>query len=272
VTLRIHPNEVIIHEKNWQQFLDHKDPITGEKKARGGMPRPYDKCPVGYLKCAKPFDIDLIPSGEQQARLDAQIAAKAQLSDIRNTGNNGQRIPSRDQNGKGYCWAHSSTSASLLVRALNHQPYADLSAYAVACIIKGYRDEGGWGSESLEWIAANGIPDSKFWPQQSMSRSNDNPAMRENAALHKIMEWMDLEPRNVQQLITCLLLNIPVVVDYNWWSHSVCATDLVSINPLRIRIWNSWGDSWSEAGMGILEGNQAIPDGQIAPRVLLAAA
>lgn len=168
------------------------------------------------------------------------------------------------------CWAHSSTSACLLIRALNNQPYADLSAYAVACIIKGYRDEGGWGAESLEWIAQNGIPTSEFWPQQSMSRSNDNPAMRENAKLHRVTEWMDMEPRNVDQLVTCLLQNIPVVIDLNWWAHSVCAMDLVSISPFRIRIWNSWGDSWSEAGTGILEGNRAIPDGMIAPRVLVA--
>ncbi len=151
------------------------------------------------------------------------------------------------------------------------EPYADLSAYAVACIIKGYRDEGGWGAESLEFIADRGIPTSQFWPQQSMSRSNDKPETWANASLHKFTEWMDLDdsgPAVKQQLVTCLLLNLPVVVDYNWWSHSVCAMDLVSLNPFRIRIWNSWGDSWSENGTGILEGNKAIPNGALAARVM----
>ncbi len=55
----------------------------------------------------------------------------------------------------------------------------------------------------------------------------------------------------------------PVVVDYNWWSHSICALDLVSLSPFRIRIWNSWGDSWSEGGTGILEGGKAIPNGAL---------
>jgi hypothetical protein len=264
---RISPREVIINARNWRDFLAPHDQF-GVLKARGCIPRPYESFPLGCYPQAKPFDLPLIPQSERQARLDAQIEAKAQLSDVRNRGNGGAPIPSRDQNGKGYCWAHSSTSAALIVRAVAGEPYADLSAYAVACVIKGYRDEGGWGAESLEFIAERGIPTSQFWPQQSMSRANDKPETWANAAQHKFTEWMDLEPRNKDQLVTCLLSGIPVVVDFNWWSHSVCAIDLVSLNPFRIRIWNSWGDSWSENGTGILEGQRAIPDGQIAPRVV----
>ncbi len=166
------------------------------------------------------------------------------------------------------CWAHSSTSAALIVRAIAGEPYADLSAYAVACTIKGYRDEGGWGAESLEFIASKGIPTAQFWPQQSMSRGNDKPETWANAALHKFTEWMDLEPNNKAQFVTCLLLGIPVVSDHSWWSHSICALDLVSLNPFRTRIWNSWGDSWEQNGTGILEGSKAIPDGMLAPRVM----
>lgn len=263
--------EVIIHDGNFQQFLSPV--VNGERKAMGCIPRDFGKQPLGFLACAKPFDLPLVPESEWQARLDAQIAAKSQLSDIRNSGMFGDRIPSRDQNGKGYCWAHSSVSAALIVRAINNQPYVDLSAFAVACIIKGYRDEGGQGSESLEWIAANGVPDAKFWPQQSMSKANDTPDMRANAKLHEFTEWMDLDPQNMKaQLVTCLLLGIPVVSDFNWWSHSVCSIDLVSVNPFRTRIWNSWGDSWSEGGTGLLEGSKAIPDNALAPRVITAAA
>jgi hypothetical protein len=234
------------------------------------VPRDFSAKPFGSLMFAKPFDIPLIPESEWQSRLDARIAAKAQLSDVRNImGPNGGPIPSRDQNGKGYCWAHSSTSAALMVRALNNEPYADLSAFMVACIIKGYQDEGGEGSDSLEFIAQNGIPDSKFWPQQSMSRSNDNPAMRADAALHKFTEWRDLDPRNMKaQLVTCLLLGYPVVSDFNWWSHSVCTIDLVALNPFTTRIWNSWGDSWSDNGTGLLTGSKAIPDDALCALVM----
>jgi len=255
--------EIVIHDGN-----AHEHMTSPWGHAKGLIPRDYAQYPIGYLMCAKPFDLPLIPESEWPDRLAAQIASKMQLSDIRNKGNNGAPIPSRDQNGKGYCWEHSGVSAHLLIRAVNNEPYADLSAYAGACIIKGYRDEGGWGAEGVEWQAANGCPTSKTWPQQSMSRSNDTPAMRAEAATHKITEWMDGEPRNKAQLATCLLLNIPCVVDYNWWSHSVCAMDLVKLNPFTIRIWNSWGDSWSENGTGLLVANKAIPDGLIVPRVV----
>ena len=259
--------EIIINDANAHLFTR---PGSDAYPGYGLIPRNYETHPVGYLGAlAMPFDLPLIPESEWQSRLDAQKAAKAQLSDIRNRGMGGKPIPSRDQDGYGYCWAHSSVSACLIVRARDNQPYADLSAFAVAAIIKNYRDQGGWGAESLEWIAQNGVPTSTTWPQQSMSRSNDNPTMRADAARHKITEWMDLDPSNVKpQMVTCLLSNIPVVVDYPWWSHSVCAIDLVSISPFQIRIWNSWGDSWSDNGTGILEGRKAIPDGAIAPRVL----
>lgn len=256
-----------IHDQNWEEYLGGFQP-----HGTGLVPRDYNVFPVGYLGAtAKPFDLPLIPESEWQSRLDAQKAAKAQLSDIRNRGMGGKPIPSRDQNGWGYCWAHSSTSACLIVRAINNQPYADLSAFAVACIIKNYRNRGGWGAESLEWIAANGIPTSQYWPQQAHDPKYDTPEMRQNAALHKVTEWMDLDPKNMKaQLVTCLLLGIPVVSDFNWWSHSVCALDLVSLNPFQILIWNSWSDSWSNNGTGILNGSRAIPDGAIAPRVMTA--
>lgn len=165
------------------------------------------------------------------------------------------------------CWAHSSVSALLLMRALLNLPYVDLSAYAVACIIKNYRDQGGWCAQSVDWMAENGCPDSKYWPQQSMSKSNDTPEMRANAKLHRYLKWVELEPKNQQQLITLLLqpIPVPVISDFNWWSHSVCTMQLESIKPLRTRIWNSWGDSWSEEGEGLLEERKCIPDGAIAP-------
>src|SRR4051812_36304919 len=138
------PEMITINDDNYLEFVSDDIEIGGEKKARGLNPRNYALNPVGYCRYAKPFDLPLIPESERQAALDEMIARKARLSDCRATGMDGSMIPSRDQNGKGYCWAHSSTSASLLVRASNGMPYADLSAYAVACIIKGFRDEGGW--------------------------------------------------------------------------------------------------------------------------------
>jgi len=258
----------------------------GERFAMGLIPRNYSAVPVGSLEGSVTFgdavDVPRIPLAEWPDRIADKVAAKSQLSDIRNYANNGQPIPSLDQNGRGYCWAHSATAAAILLRAVAGMPYVRLSAYAVACIIKDYRDQGGWGAQGLDFIRERGVPSVEHWPEKSVDRSNDNPATWDNAALHKVSEgFIDLdEPQydrrlTFQQVGTCLLSNIPVVGDFNWWGHSVCLMDLVDVDTSKpatdmrrygVRIWNSWRDSWGTNGTGVLTGSKAVPDGATAPR------
>lgn len=309
----MYPGEDVIHEGNYQQYLA---PYVGSDqlpRAKGLTPRNYHTHPMGCYGSILPYTaVDLKPFDRSTwaERIQAQIADKGRCSDIRARGKNKQPIPSTDQNGKGYCWQHSGTSATLIIRAKANLKFADLSAYAGACVQKNFRDEGGWGAQGVDFIISRGLPTSEFWPQRSMSRANDNPRTWENAALHKLTEgWIDLAAaqydRNLsfEQVVTCLLAGFPVVVDFNWWSHSVCACDVVNGSGMRlktrsasgkkasvaefemiwgmrdevtagygIRIWNSWGDSWSSQGMGVLTGNQAIPDGSVCPRAVLASA
>lgn len=173
------------------------------------------------------------------------------------------------------CWAHSSTSCVMMLRAMDNQPYIPLSAFAVAATIKNGRNEGGWGAQSLDFIVSRGIPDQKYWPQGSANLSHGNTECWNNAALHKVTEdWQDLTKAQYDreltfdQVMTLLLSRIPVVGDFNWWAHSVALLDPVEIEPgsFGVRIWNSWGDEYSNKGMAVLRGNQAIPDGAVAPR------
>lgn len=267
--------ELLIDDDN---YLDHVETvIEGERMSKGCVPRDYGTHPVGYLACAPAaVDMPLIPRSEWSDRIKDMEAQKSRLSDIRLTGNNGGIIPSLDQDGKGYCWAHSSTGAVMMLRAANNEPYVPLSAFAVACIIKGYQDEGGWGAQSLQFVTDRGVPAQSFWPQQSMDRSNDKPETWANAALHKVSAgWVDLQAAlydrklTFDQMMTCLLCRVPVVGDFNWWGHSVCLLDPVEVEPgsFGVRILNSWSDKWSDRGMGVLRGSKAIPDGGAAPRV-----
>jgi hypothetical protein len=276
----IRPGEIIIDESN---YANHINPIVdGNPVSRGLVQRNFNTHPVGYLGGICPamegVNIPLIPRNEWSDRIKDLVATKSQLSDIRLTGNKGNPIPSLDQNGKGYCWAHSSTAAVMLTRAIMGEPYVPLSAYAVACMEKNFRDEGGWGAESLEFISNRGVPSSEFWPMQSMSRANDNPATWENAARHKVVDgWVDLQQDqydrklNFDQVATLLLCRVPVVCDFHWWGHSVCALDLVEPSPgqFGVRILNSWGDDWSDRGMGVLSPAHSVPNGAVAPRVLV---
>lgn len=261
---------VVIHDGNYHQHMQYGT------HAKGLVPRDLSKYPPGYCSAAPvTFPYKLITNqSEILDRINEQEKNQSSLQHIRDRGGaDGGRIRSLDQNGQGYCWGHSSTNASKLTRARLGLPYVPLAAYMVCCIIKNYRDEGGWGEESLQFIADKGICSEDYWAQGSMSRSNDKPEMWTNAALNKVQSWIELSQdsqERKQQVMTLLLMNIPVVADYNWWSHSVCAVRLMSMT--KVRIWNSWSDSWSDAGMGDLDGNKAWPDDAVAPIALTAAA
>lgn len=288
--------EVIIHDGNAQQFLSPV--VNGEQKFHGLNPRNFALNPIGGMRGVPVSTVAKIPRSEWPERIKDQIASQSRLSDVRNHGKNGERIPSRDQNGRGYCWSHSTVTAAMLSRAKDGQAYADLSAYAIACIIKNYRDEGGWNGESMDFLRERGCPTSEFWAQQSVSKSNDNAATWENAALHKMTEWEDIPEGDFDTQGTYSLLGIPYALDLNWWSHSICGCDLVdgaamwnagqlrdisgkllpvkefevmfSVNDFGAafgaRIFNSWGDSWSDNGMGILTESKARNNGAIALR------
>ena len=268
----LRPNEILIDDSS--PLAPLLSPVVDSRpKGRG-----HDPSQVIRGMYSPPSDLQLIPRSEWSDRIKEKIATKSQLSDIRLAGNHGQPIPSLDQGQVGYCWAHSTTHTVIVQRAVAHEPYVPLSAYAIAATIKKGADEGGWCGLSAQFAREKGIPSQALWPQgdRGYAKYQSNPAVWADAAERKITEdYVDLardvydQNLTFDQVATCLLLNIPCAVDFNWWSHSVCALDLVETSPgsFGLRIWNSWGDSWSDRGMGVLSGSKAIPDGALATRV-----
>ncbi len=277
----VRPGEVVIDDGN---YADQIYPVVdGEQKSHGLIPRDYNTHPVGMYACAPPMEalnFPLIPRSEWSARIKEMEETKSRLSDLRRrSGPNGGAIPSLDQDGWGYCWNHSTTMAIILSRAKMGQPYVRLSAFMIGCLVKNYQDDGGWGALSMDFVAKNGVPDVKFWPEKSASRSNDTPEMRANAKQHIVPgQWADLQAaeydRNMtfDQVMTLLLNRVPVVGDFNWWSHSVCLMDPVEVEAGSFgpRIINSWTDSYGDMGEAVLQGSKAIPDGAVAPLTTLA--
>jgi hypothetical protein len=228
-----------------------------------------------------PSDIQVIPRSEWDARIKEQDEQKSSLKHIWMRADAGKLPKNLYQNGFGYCWAHSTVNAAMLARAVANQPFKYLSAFAVAAIIKGGRNQGGWCGQSAKFVQEVGIPTQELWPQGKTNLSLDTPQMRQNAALHKIVEeWRDLsrpihgQVMTFDQVATCLLLNQPCALDFMWWTHSVCGVRLVRIESgsYGIEILNSWGDTWGTQGFGILQGSRTIPDGAIGIRSIRAAA
>jgi hypothetical protein len=225
--------------------------VDGETKGHGLVPRNFAVDPPEMF--APPSEVTIIPRVEWS-----------------------ERIKDQERN------ESSPTHVVMLDRMKQNLPYVPLSAYAVAATIKKGRDEGGWCGLSAQFDKDRGIPSQARWPQGDRSYTKyDTPEVWASAAMHKVEEdWVDLAKpvydRNLSwdMTATCLLSNIPCALDFNHWSHSVCGLNLVEVEPgsFGILIWNSWSDSWSDRGMGILRGSKAVPDGAVAFRVSTAAA
>lgn len=201
--------------------------------AKGHIPRNYEKYKVGFYAAAPPLQIPLIPRGEYVDRIKDMNANKSRVSDIRRrSGPNGGPIPSLDQNGQGYCWGYSCAIVIMLVRAIMNQPYVRLSGHMIGCLVKSYRDEGGWCGLSLEFVERYGVASVETWKEKSMSRSNDTPEMRADALRHKVSHsWADMQASvydrnlNEDQAMTLLLTSTPIQGDFNHWGHSVGLMD-----------------------------------------------
>ena len=267
---------ITIDDSNYQDFIDHA--VDGETKSRGLIPRNYSTAPPGCYSVAPVMsDATLIPENEWASRLKDQQQSGTDLFSLRELYYD--FLQSLDQDGYGYCWMFSTVKAVMyaMARAQGGLGTNDrLSAWMGASIIKNYRDQGGWGAESLEFIAKNGIATLQEWPQGAAgngARKYDTPEMRANAAKRKVTEWWDgtdSRDQNRKIMVTAFLLGVAPVLDFNWWSHSVCGCRLVSLNPLTIDIDNSWSPSAGTKGIFRLTGSKAIPDSIVVPRVRMA--
>jgi hypothetical protein len=278
-------NRLVIDDSN---YLNQLSPyVDGAQVMRGLVPRDYSQNPRGCYASSDPKDIPLIPRSDWPELIREMTEKKTRLSDIRRVGNYGQHIPALDQNGQGYCWAYSTTAAVQILRAASNMPYVPLSAHSVACVIKNFRDQGGWGALSLDYIREHGVVPQSLWPAKSMDRRYNTPENWAEAKKYRVTEgWYDLSESvydrdlTFDQTMSLLLSRVPVVLDFYWWGHSVCGFDPIdfgnqySLNdPERwgIDIMNSWRDAWGNLGMGIVRGRKAIPDGAVAPRYVLVA-
>jgi len=259
---KFYRREVVIDSLEDVEVLNRR--CAGAKRLLGRTPRDYSKAP----RCSSPhsleFDIPLIPFNKMPELVKRKEANKTNLSNIVRY----KKIPSLDQNGTNYCWCNAVITALESERAARNLGYRKLSAASVAARIKGYSNQGGWGGEALEFIIEHGVMPADLWPENYWSsRKYNTDANRAEAMKYRVTKWYDLDARNFQQLCTCCLLNIPVPIGLNWWSHEVCAFDVVVLedDSLGIRIRNSWSGDWGDDGFSVLTRSKATPDDQCAP-------
>lgn len=238
-----------------------------------GMGRGYDPSQYVPTMFAPPSEIPLIPKSEWIPRIRDRKKYKMGLRDLFKAGKVGTV---KDQNGQGFCWSYSVARACEYVRAIMGLDHIPLSGHSVACKVKNFRDEGGWCGLSRQYAAEHGYVPESLWPAKSMSRSNDTAAAWAEAAKYRIIEdYVDLKKAVYDQnipydyAISCLLQNIPVIFDLNWWGHSVLMCDVDEMDGEEAPDGdNSWTPGWGDNGTFRLQGQKKIPDGAVAIRVL----
>jgi len=236
---------------------------------RGRNPRDWTKEPFGSLPFAAPFDQPTIPRSEWDERIRDLEKSQSRISDICDA----MGVKIKNQGSLSYCWIFATTTAAEIISVIQGRDYVSLSPASVGARIKNFRDEGGWGTEGLKYGVSHGWVTSATWPDTSLNRSNDNAQSDAERKKHQVDEWWELQPGNFDQLATCLLSLFPVSIGLSWWSHQVCASDLVKLDGsgnYGVRIRNSWGESWSERGQAILTERKATPDDSVSPRLVTA--
>lgn len=272
---------------NGKYVIDDSTPsreyeAIADGRARGLIPRDYDAFPQGFYAAAPAWDLaslPLVPWEEVPDRIAHMTETKTRLIDMIDL----ERLDALDQNGQGFCWFYSGTAAVHCLRIRNGQRNVRLSGHSGACVIKNFRDEGGWGAAGLDYLKDRGVQPTSLWPEKSMNRRYNTQANWEAAKEFRVTEgFVDLAPRawdrelTVHQIISCYLNRIPVISDFNWWGHSVCGLWCYDAYPHRRKddpsryaaneILNSWSNRWGTRGRGILKDRKAFPDGASAPR------
>ncbi len=243
---------VRIDENNYTDYIDPV--VNGEVKRCAALPR---RVPYGALRCAPRSEVKAMSEGEIKDRARYLQQNKSRINDLLDA----RGIKALDQDGTNFCWTNGPVNTVRAMLCVNNMEYEDLSPASVACRVNGFVNNGGYGTEAMEFITAKGIVPSRLWPNNAINKKYLTQEAVTAAMDYRVVEWRDLQPRNFLLMCTYLVTGTPVTIGLNWWRHQVTA---VAVNPdnLDVLVWNSWGADWGENGYGWLSRGKATPDDQ----------
>jgi hypothetical protein len=247
-----------------QFTIDDKADLSNLTGASGLVPRDYDVCPIGDGGYAQPFNVPLIPRSEWRDRIEELDKRRMGIQHLMKH----HGLTPKNQGRTNFCWANGVVHASEIGRILTGVSGPRLSSASVACLVTNFRNVGGWGYQALKIMRELGAVPQQLWPANAIDRRYHNAETQAARAAHKVHDWLDMQPRNFDQLMTCLLMGWPCSVAYNWWRHLVTA-----VHPVVDRN-GQFGILCSNSGLGrdrdgwtVLMGSRAVADEQICLRI-----
>lgn len=197
---------------------DDSDPLTPNNCSTGLLPRDFEKVPVGSVTGSSRFpDNQLIPRDIWVDIIKEKKKNRATLVDIWEAEVNTVLY----QNGLNYCWMYSPCMAMMILRAVQGLPFVLLSASSAAGPASGFRNVGNYISNALKWLKMNGIAPESLHPMTEISKAKYTPAVKTASKSYMIEEWWEGTNRDLDAVVSCILMDQPVCVGYWWWEHAV---------------------------------------------------
>ena len=256
-------NPLIIDDGNASRFVDQ---WRQEGYSFGMTPRDYAAAPFG--SASRPlyqyqYESDRNKLRDRIKRADEN---KATPDDWRIAG----EVPVFDQGQYGYCWLYATVGAMSTAYAMTGIKVPELNPFPTAYRGKNGRNQGGWGEEALRYIEQFGVVEASLWRGHEAKMSNwDRNEVKENAALHKVTQSLELPQKNILALISVLTdpkWPRPVILGLSWWGHEVYGVRALAMEggKFGVKFVNSWKPTWGEQGCGVLTESKATADEQIA--------
>jgi hypothetical protein len=243
----------VINDSTFSQALQE-----AKQFGTGYIPRDFAATPVGTFQAytGPRFDED-----ELVERIKEKEARKSGLADLHRK----LDIPVLDQGQLGYCWMYGTVKCMMMAYALAGLPVPFLSATSAAAKGKNYANQGGLAEEALKYINRFGVSTVKFWPDGGVAdRRYDTPEQRNNAALHKAVEFEELPSNDLLAVASALVLDLPCTGGFAWWGHLIALLQPRVVSQSRgerigLEFVNSWTKRYGKNGFSVLAGRKAIP-------------
>jgi len=198
----------------------------------------------------------LIPRDQWQARIEERKEKRERIIDkVRHA-----KLPHKDQGRTNYCWINAPVHALEISRMQANEDTVSLSPAWAGSIIKRGRNVGGWGREAIEFLYNNGTVPSSVCSDNDQSVRNNTAGNRATAKRFRVTDWVECQPRNVEQMVSMLLRDHCGAAGYGWWEHEVAATDVGWIVFVPAIIVRNRLQGWGDFGFGVLQGSRMLAD------------